>query len=296
MTNNRRNFLKQTSLLIAGAAVLPNFACSFTNHAVRTKNIGLQLYSLRNLLPKDVNGVIAEVAKAGFSYVETYGYNIKDNFWGLSPQDFKSLLKANGLKAPSGHYDLDSFLSGKNADELKATIEAASTLGSEYVTVPYLQDNLRKNMDDYKRVAAKINEAGNLCKQNGLRIAYHNHDFEFLKIGESTGMEVLLAETDRNLVDFEMDIYWVVKSGKDPIQLTKDYPGRFKMLHIKDMDKTNKNLNTEVGSGAIDFIPIFENAKTAGIKHFFVEHETNYKPNELASVKASLAYIQKNLL
>jgi len=275
--------------MVAAAAVLaPSFA-----FAAREKVVGLQLYSLRDDLPKDVKGVLEKVAKAGFKEVETYGFSIKDQFWGLTPQELKKILDDNGLKAVSGHY---SYLIDDNEAELNAAIAAAKVLGSEYVTVPWLDQSIRKKADDYKKLAIKINKAGQVCKDAGIRLAYHNHNFEFDKHGDTTGYEILLSGTDKSLVDFELDLYWVVRSGKDPIKLFKENPGRFTMWHVKDMDKNKKEWNTEVGQGSINFKTIFAAAKLSGMKHFFVEHETNYKPNPIESVAASCAYIKKELI
>lgn len=276
----------------AAALLVPSFACVASDK----KSVGLQLYSLRDELPKDVKETIAKVAKAGFKEVETYGFSIKDQFWGLTPAEFKKLLDDNGLTAPSGHYGLGSYLTDGNTEELKAAIAAAKVLGSEYVTIPWLDESIRKSADDYKKIAVKINEAGKLAKEAGIRLAYHNHNFEFDKQGDTTGYEILLKGTDKNLVDFELDLYWVVRSGNDPIKLFKENPGRFTMWHVKDMDKADPALNAEVGTGSINFKPIFADAKLSGMKHFFVEHETNYKPNPMESVAASCAYIKKEII
>lgn len=276
----------------AAALIVPSFAFAADNKRV----VGLQLYSLRDELPKDVKGTIAKIAKAGFKEVETYGFSIKDQFWGLTPKEFKALLDAHGLKAPSGHYGLGTYLSDGNTTELKAAIAAAKVLKSEYVTIPWLDASIRKNAEDYQKIASRINEAGKMCKAAGIRLAYHNHNFEFDKIGNTTGYEILLKGTDKKLVDFELDLYWVVRSGNDPLKLFKENPGRFTMWHVKDMDKTNPALNAEVGTGSIDFKPIFAQAKLSGMKHFFVEHETNYKPNPMESVATSCAYIKKEII
>ena len=277
--------------MLAGASLLPSLPSLAFAPAKRVA--GLQLYSLRDLLPKDVKGVIAAVANAGYGEVETYGYSKQDKFWGLAPKEFAALLKQHGLKAPSGHYDMGRFLDTGNSDTLKEYIEAANIVGAEYITVPSMGV---KGLDGFKKAAARLNEGGALCKAAGLRFAYHNHDFEFKKYGETTGYEVMLKETDKKLVDFEMDLYWVVRSGNDPLKLIADHPKRFTMWHVKDMDKANHGLNTEVGKGAIDFKAIFAQAKQSGAKHFFVEHETNYQPNELASIKTSCEYMKANLL
>jgi len=285
---SRRKFLLNSSMVAAAALLAPSFA-----FAAREKVVGLQLYSLRDDLPKDVKGVLEKVAKAGFKEVETYGFSIKDQFWGLTPQELKKILDDNGLKAVSGHY---SYLIDDNPEELNAAIAAAKVLGSEYVTVPWLDQSIRKTADDYKKLAIKINKAGQVCKDAGIRLAYHNHNFEFDKHGDTTGFEILLSGTDKSLVDFELDLYWVVRSGKDPIKLFKENPGRFTMWHVKDMDKNKKEWNTEVGQGSINFKTIFAAAKLSGMKHFFVEHETNYKPNPIESVASSCAYIKKELI
>ncbi len=288
--NSRRTFIKQAGIAAAAGLVLPSFAC-----VKSSKVVGLQLYSLRELLPQDPRGVIAKVAAAGYKEVETYGFVPGTGFWGLDPKAFKNLLIENGLTAPSGHYGIDKYIQEGNEEELKSYIAAASAVGSKYLTVPYLGDALRQNADDYKKVAAKLNQAGTLCKASGLKIAYHNHDFELQPQGDTTGLEIMLKETDPNLVDFEMDIYWVVRSGKDPVQLFEAYPGRFPMWHVKDMDKANNEKNIEVGSGGIDYKTIFKNAKKAGLKHAIMEQE-NFDMEPYASIKQSQAYIKNELL
>ena len=155
---------------------------------------------------------------------------------------------------------------------------------------------MRQNIDDYKKIAQKVNEAAELCKKSGIKLAYHNHDFEFKDYDGTTGYDILLKETDKNLVHFELDLYWVVRAGKDPLQLFKENSGRFTMWHVKDMDKENKDWNTEIGNGSIDFKTIFANAKLSGMKRFFVEQETNYVPNPLGSIATSYNYVNKNLV
>lgn len=287
----RRAFIISSGLALGALAILPTLAFDS-----KRKSIGLQLYTLRDALPKDVKGVIQHVSKAGYSEVETYGFSTKDGFFGTSVKDFKSILSDNGLKATSGHYDFNSYIKDGNSDFLKAAIETANILGSEYVVVPWLDEALRQSADDYKKIASKINEAGTMCKNAGLKLAYHNHDFEFKSFENTTGYDILLKETDKNLVDFEMDLYWVVRSGNDPLQLFKNNPGRFTMWHVKDLDKSNPSWNTEIGDGAVNFKSIFAEAKLSGMKRFFVEQETNYSPNPMESVKVSFDYVQKNLI
>jgi sugar phosphate isomerase/epimerase len=287
--NSRRNFIKQTGIAAAGAILIPSFAFK------SSKKVGIQLYSLRDELPKDVKGVIKKVAQAGYKEVETYGYSLENKFWGLDPKAFSALLKSNGLTAPSGHFGMDKFLTDGNPEELKTYIEASNIIGGKFITIPYLGDALRADLDGFKRVADRMNQAAELCKPAGLKLSYHNHDFEFKAYGDTNGYEVMLKETHPDLVKFEMDIYWVVRSGIDPIKLIETYPGRFSMWHIKDMDKSDMKLNTEVGNGSIDFKKIYEHAKLSGLEHSFMEQE-NFAIDPFVSIERSFDYINTQLV
>ncbi|MBF4485176.1 sugar phosphate isomerase/epimerase [Flavobacterium sp. CSZ] len=287
----RRNFLINTSLAATAVLALPSLA-----FIMDKKEIGLQLYTLRDEIAKDVKSTLEKVATAGFTRVETYGFSIQDQFWGLSPKELKKILDTNKLKAVSGHYNLGSFLYDGNTAELIAAIEAAKILKTDFLTIPWVDEPFRKNIKDYKKIATRLNEAAKMCANAGVKLAYHNHDFEFQKHDGITGYEILLKETDQDLVSFELDLYWVVRSGNDPIKLFKENPGRFKLWHVKDMDKVNPALNTEIGSGSIDFKTIFKEVKQSGMKHFFVEQENNYNPNAFEAIKKSCDFILKELI
>ncbi|WP_347053246.1 sugar phosphate isomerase/epimerase family protein [Flavobacterium olei] len=287
----RRNFIVTTGLATTAVLALPSLAFSMNK-----KEIGLQLYTLREELPKDVKSTLEKVAKAGYTNVETYGFSTKDQFWGLTPKELKQILDENDLKAVSGHYNLGSFLYDGNTAELIASIEAAKILKSEFLTIPWVDEPFRRNIEDYKKIAARLNEAAKMCKAAGLKLAYHNHDFEFQNHNGVTGFHILLKETDKDLVFFELDLYWVVHSGNDPLQLFRENHGRFKMWHVKDKDKKNNDLNTEVGSGTIDFKPFFAAAKQSGMVHFFVEQENNFALNSYDSIKKSCDFISKELI
>ncbi|WP_291140830.1 sugar phosphate isomerase/epimerase family protein [Flavobacterium sp. UBA7680] len=287
----RRNFIINTSLAATAVLALPSLAFSMNK-----KEIGLQLYTLREELPKNVKETLEKVAASGYKNVETYGFSIKDQFWGLSPIELKKILDDNKLKAVSGHYNLGSYLYDGNTAELIAAIEAVKILKNEFLTVPWIDEPFRKSIEDYKKIALRLNQAAKMCKEAGLKLAYHNHDFEFQKHDGITGYEILLNETNKNLVYFELDLYWVVRSGNDPLKLFKENPGRFKMWHVKDMDKANQALNTEIGSGSIDFKPFFKEAKQSGMIHFFVEQENNYAGNSFQSIKTSSDFISKELI
>jgi sugar phosphate isomerase/epimerase len=287
----RRSFLKNTTVTAAAFAITPNFEWFKTK-----RKVGIQLYSLRDIITKDVKNVIAKVAAAGYSEIEMYGLTPEQTFFGLSVKEFAALMKQHNLKSPSGHYMPEKFLfENGNGDEVKKLCDMAQVMGHQYITIPWMKEERRKTIDQYKALAQKINEAGKICKAANLQLAYHNHDFEFADIDGQKGYDILLKETDSNLLKMEMDIYWVVKAGYDPIEIFKSNPGRFHMWHVKDMDKKDNKINTEIGNGSIDFKKIFSNATLAGVKHFFVEQENNYAPDILKSIKISNDYVKKSL-
>ncbi|MGC4103045.1 sugar phosphate isomerase/epimerase family protein [Ferruginibacter sp.] len=169
-------------------------------------------------------------------------------------------------------------------------------LGHSHIIIPWLKEENRKTIDQYKTLAERINKAGEICKGEGLQLAYHNHDFEFKDMNGEHGYDILLNNTDKNLVKFEMDLYWVVRAGYQPVEIFKKHPGRFPFWHVKDMDKADKTKNTEVGNGTVDFKTIFASAKLAGVTHYIVEQENNYVPDIYASIKASSGYTKTSLL
>lgn len=286
----RRTFLAQAGLISAGAMLAPHLA------SAKSKNgAGLQLYSLREYLPKDPKGVIEKVAKAGYSEVETYGYSKANGFWGLSAAEFKAVLKANGLKTPSGHYGLDEYFGSGKTEQLNQYIESALATGQTYIIIPGINHNFIKTAEDFKGVAGKMNKIAELLKPHGLKLGYHNHNFEWKETEGTTFYDTILNETDPKLVNMEMDLYWVVRAGHDPIANFKKHPGRFKFVHVKDMDKANAELNTEVGSGSIDFKTIFAQAKLGGVEHYIVEQENFTNIDPYVSLAKSSAYLKNKL-
>jgi len=255
----------------------------------------LQLYSLRDQLPADVKGCIAKVAAAGFTEVETFGYSKQNGFWGLDAKAFSELLKANNLTTPSGHFGMDDYFVHGKTDVLDTYIEAANITGMEYIIVPSINGEVLKSADQFKEVADKMNKAAEICKKSGLKLGYHNHNFEWKPIDGTTFYDVLINGTDPSLVNMEMDIYWVVRAGQDPIKLFEAHPGRFALCHLKDMDKSNNNINTEIGNGTIDFKTIMSKAKLAGLQHFIVEQENFTNIDPFVSIAKSSAYV-KNVL
>ena len=285
---NRRAFLAQAGVI--GTAML------LKPHATWAKginNVGLQLYSLRDYLPADPKGVIAKVAKAGYKEVETYGYSQKDGFWGLSTAEFSALLKDNGLVTPSGHYYFN--LGGDYAADWKSAIDAAHATGQKYIIQPAIAGEMINTVENCKATAAKFNQLGEELKKEGLVFGYHNHHFEWAPVGNTTFYDILLKETDPALVKLEMDIYWVVRAGKNAAAMLETNPERFRLFHVKDADKNNIELNTEVGKGTVDFKTIFAKAAKAGVKHFIVEQENFTNIDPYVSIAQSSAYVKNHL-
>ncbi len=286
----RREFLKHSAVLSAGFVAMPQLVFG------KTPGIGLQLYTLRDIISKDVPGVLSQIAKAGYGEVEMYGLAGGNTFFGKTVKEIATLLKANNLSSPSGHYMPDKFLfENGNGDDVKNLCEVANELGNRYIIIPWLSADKRKTIDQYKILAERLNKAGEICKKANLQLAYHNHDFEFTDLGGGNGYDVLLNNTDKDLMKMEMDLYWVVKAGYDPIELFNAHPGRFHLWHVKDMSKTDKTQNTEICNGMLDFKKIFKSAKLAGVKHFIVEQETNYAPDYFGSITTSNKEVKKLL-
>ncbi|MDX2044649.1 MAG: sugar phosphate isomerase/epimerase [Acidobacteriota bacterium] len=278
---NRRTFLRQTACSVAGGALAMNLLHSEAQ-AAKLSKIGVQLYTVRNQMAKDFDGSLKKIAELGFKEVEFAGY------YNRTPQQIKTLLGQLGLDAPSAHVPLASL-----QKDLDKTIETAKAIGHRYLICPYLEDRDRKTLDQYKQHAALFNKAGEACQKAGIQFGYHNHDFEFFAIDGKLPFDVLLAETDKNLVKIELDLYWIVFAKQDPLAYMAKQPDRFALFHVKEMDKTAKRGITEVGRGTIDFKTIFAKAPKGAIKHYFVEQDVT-PGSPFDSLKISIDYL-KNL-
>jgi sugar phosphate isomerase/epimerase len=287
MVTNRRIFIQQSALLTAGLMIKPNLSHSFH------KQLGLQVYTLREQIPGNVSSVFEKVAAIGYKNIEPSGYTIPGKFWGLDAKAFKAVLESNNLVSTSGMYGVDVGPTA-NFEDLKHYIDVAALLGEKYIVITWLYEEWRKDADAYKAIAERMNRAGEMTKKAGIFMAYHNHNFEFTDMGGKTGYDILLKETDPALVKMEMDIYWIIRGGADPVKLFHQHPGRFALWHVKDMDKTNHLLNTGIGSGVIDFKKIFANAKLAGLDYAFLEQE-NFSGDPYESISKSAAYIKNEL-
>ena len=285
---SRRDFIKQSSLLSAA------FMVDGSDFFKKKHAIGVQLYTLRNEMFKDPKGTLKLVASKGFKEVETFAYG-KGKWFGLTPAELKAELSANGLTSPSGHtFAAGIFLKDGWESDWKQTVDDSKALGQSFIVIPWLEEQHRGSADNFKKIAEGLNKAGEVAKSAGLQLAYHNHDFEFANLNGVTPLDILIKETDSKLVKFELDLYWAVKAGKNPVDLFAANPGRFPMWHVKDMDKTEKKFFTEVGNGVIDFKTIFANAKKSGMKHFFVEQDI-CPGSPMDSITKSIEYIKANL-
>ena len=272
---DRRDFLGTMGALAVGA-VLPGCRASQPRRLAR---VGLQLYTVRDLMAKDVEGTLAAVAGAGYTEVEFAGYFNK------SPADILAMLGRHGLAAPSVH-------TGSIApDDWAKALDAANVVGHKYIVVPWIPEERRKTLDDWKRVAADFNRVAATAQAAGVQFAYHNHDFEFQLVEGQVPFDVLLAETDPKLVQLEIDLYWITKGGHDPLAYFARWPGRVPLVHVKDSLGAPDHKMVDVGAGTIDWKRIFARSQQAGIQHYFVEHDQPADP--IASITASCAYLKQ---
>jgi sugar phosphate isomerase/epimerase len=291
---SRRKMIKSLAGFTAGSFLLDS---AFATAKKAPHAIGLQLYTLRNEIGKDATGTLKKVSDLGFKEVENFGYNGK--FFGMSADVYRATLNGFGLSAPSGHYMYGNFgnkqIPGTILTGWDKAVEDAAALGQKYMVVAYLMPDERKSLDDYKKIAADLNKAGETCKKAGIQLCYHNHDFEFQAMDGSLPFDILMSQTDSNLIKVELDLYWAVKANHQPLDLFKKYPKRIELWHVKDMDNTDKKFFTEVGNGTIDFASIFKAHKKSGMKHFFVEQD-QCPGSPFVSIEKSIGYIKGNLV
>lgn len=243
----------------------------------RLDRIGLQLYTVRDLMQADVARTLERVAEIGYLEVEFAGY------FGAAPRRIRELLDGLGLASPSTHLSLREL-----GPELPRTLELAEAIGHRYLVVPSLDETDRRTLDDFRRVAAALNRAGEAARVRGLQVGYHNHDFELAPIEGIRPYDVLLRETDPALVSFEMDFYWMASGGADPLAYFDRHPGRFHLCHLKDMDPAGDM--ADVGAGRLDFGALLRRRDEAGLRHFYVEHDHPRDP--LGSVRASHRFLR----
>lgn len=276
---NRRTFIGTT-----GAAMLMS-RVGWAAREHRIEKIGVQLYSVRELLKKDFEGTLAQVAKIGYKEVEFAQYFENVSSLNPPPKRTREILDGDGLSAPSTHVPYKTL----SPENWPRVLEAATVLGHKYIVNPSIDEELRKSADGWKRAAETFNRAGRESMKAGIQLAYHNHVVEFQPVEGKLPYDILLTEADPKLLKMEMDLGWAHKAGADPLKYFARYPGRFPLVHVKDFDKNGTM--TEVGTGEIDWKAIFVKSDVGGIKHYFVEHDEPKSPFE--SIQKSYEYLNK---
>ena len=248
--------------------------------AKKIQRLGMQLYTVRTEMEKDVDATLAKVAAIGYKEVEFAGY------FKRTPAQIRDGLKKAGLTAPAAHIDYPSLA----VDKLPAMIEAAQVIGHRYLVNPWIDESLRKEPDIWKRVAETFNRAGAATEKAGIQFAYHNHHFEFAPVDGKLPYKLLLEQCDPKRVKMELDLCWIAAAGKDPLDYFSKYPGRFPLVHVKGLSKkpeggatapiqTVMPSLTDVGTNdVVDWKRIFAKSEQAGIQHYFVEHDIPKDP------------------
>jgi sugar phosphate isomerase/epimerase len=246
-------------------------------------NFGIQLWTVKEDLAANAKDTLKKLSEAGYKQIESFEGK-QGIFWGWKNTEFKKYMDDLGMAIVSAHCNISDGFEKKAAD--------AAAIGMKYLICPY--KGPQKSIDDFKRFADEFNKAGEICKKNGIRFAYHNHDYSFKALDGQIPQEVMMKGTDKNLVDFEMDIYWVVAAGEDPKAWFDKHPGRFRLCHVKDLAKTAKgHESVHLGKGTIDFASILKAGTAKGLKYYIVEQEAFTGTNPLESAAVDAKYMQK---
>ncbi|HEX3023777.1 MAG TPA: sugar phosphate isomerase/epimerase [Chitinophagaceae bacterium] len=285
MNNDRRNFIRLSSLSALSLA-MPVKKFSFLNNenfdSLKIKQFGIQLWTVKEDMAANAKDTLKKIAGDGYKQIESFEGK-QGMFWGMTYKEFKKYMDELGMKIISSHCDT------KNDFERKAA--EAAEIGMKYLICPW--KGPQKSIDDFKRFADEFNKNGEVCRKNGIRFAYHNHDYSWKPIDGQIPQEVMIDNTDKNLVDFEMDIYWVVAAGVDPKVYFKKYPNRFRLCHVKDMGKTaTGSESVHLGTGTIDFHSVLKTGKENGLEYFIVEQEAFTNTNPLESAKINADYLK----
>lgn len=290
---DRRYFIRTSSLATA-ALMAPLSGMSEIWSRKELEAIGVQVYTVRKELQTDFEGTIKNVANIGYNYLELFNY-VDGKIYQRPVKEISQIMADNNIKPLSLHVatgTLNPNVIGTLSNNWEQVVLDAKEMGLEYLVCPYLAPGERKTIDDYKRLADLLNKSAELSAKYGIQFAYHNHDFEFMTLDNELPYDLLLKQTDKNLVKMELDIYWVTKAGKDPIELFKAHPGRFPLWHVKDMSKNERQYFTEVGNGSINWKVIFENSEIAGMKRFFVEQDICRDHTPVESLAISYKYLK----
>jgi sugar phosphate isomerase/epimerase len=307
---SRREFLKLSATGVLGAFVISNSnlkssaiaAPDKTVADLRKFGIGLQLYTIRDAMQKDVPGSLKKVSDIGYEYVELANY-ANGKFYGYEPLEFKKLVNGLGMKILSSHAGVNP--KGITSDEAKKMAEDHAKLGARYCMQPWIEEADRKSIAGYQRMVAEWNKVGKIMKENDVQFGYHNHDFEFDTIeGKVPYFDVFLPEMDKDLMTMELDLFWTTKAGQNPVELFKKYPGRFQLFHMKDMFTKQAPIFTTngvsdfapVGSGLIDFKTILSAKNIAGMKYMIVEQDSSKNGKIFDDIQTSITNLTTKIL
>lgn len=284
---NRRSFIKNISLLGLTAPFIKSADLLSPVHKLPA--LGIQLYMVKEDMEKDTPGTLKKLGEMGYTQIESYGGD-KGMFWGMSNKEFQKLAKGFGLTLVSSHYNDDKMGFEKQA-------ELAAEIGMKYLICPW--KGPQKSIDKFKTFADEFNKNGEICKKHGMRFGYHPHDYPYKKVDGQLPIDVLLANTDKELVDFQMDFYYTVTEGQDPEAYIKKYSPRFKLCHMRNVLKNRLPKGSEeesacdLGQGIINYPHLLTTGLDHGMKYFFVEQSRFYHETPLQSAKVNIDYLKK---
>jgi sugar phosphate isomerase/epimerase len=279
----RRDFVKQSALIMAAMPLMNGDLLAGSGLSGKT---GLALYTIRDAMNESPAKALAEAGAIGFDWVEAADHRDR-KFYGLSPAEFGKMVKKSGMDPLSSH----SAIRPENDNQM---IEDVAGAGMKYIMLPSLPQEWSSSIDGYQRAADYFNKVGEKCRKAGLKFGFHNHQEEFKEINGRVPYDILLENTDPELVLFEIDLAWITAAGKDPVAYFKKYPGRFEVWHMKDL--TPEKNDATLGEGIIDFKPILAHARTAGMKYWFLEQDNCRTHTPMESIAISRTYYLDKLL
>jgi sugar phosphate isomerase/epimerase len=298
---NRREFLKISA---AGSASMMLFGLAGCTPGVgkdrKSYGVGIQLYTIRDAMTADVPGTLKKVSDIGYRNLELAGYS-NGKFYGYTPAEFKKIVNDLGLVSLSSHTQVES--AGITLDQAKLMADVHAELGVKYCIKPWIEE-VDRNIEQYKKMIGDCNEVGKILKGVGIQFGYHNHNFEFKNInGIVPYYDIFMPEMDADLITMELDLFWASKAGQDPVAMFKKYPGRFQLLHFKDMHTNQppffeviKDDICSVGAGVIDFKRILAAKETAGVKYLFVEDDNQGNGKPFEGIETSIRNITTKIL
>lgn len=298
---SRRNFLKVSATGALGTLVLSQYAFKSAPVDPKTFGIGLQLYTIRDAMAKDVPGSLKKVSDLGFKYLELASYE-NGKFYGYEPAVFKKLVNGLGMEIISSHTQVEAL--GITLDNAKKMAEDHAKIGVKYCIQPWVVEEARTTLDSYKMMAAEWNKVGGIMKEHKIQFGYHNHNFEFDTVeGKIPYYDVFMVELDKDLVTMELDLFWATKAGQNPVEMFKKYPGMFQLFHMKDMFtkevpfyKPSTNDFAPVGAGLINFKEILAAKKIAGLKYMLVEQDSTKDRKPFEALQTSITNLTTKLL